>query len=279
VAPDMTFDGRASGGTAGASVAEAKQPTTRLRVERVRPAYRQVADELRSQIVAGMLAAGEKLPTEPALGRMFGVSRGTVREALRVLASQHLIVTTRGVQGGSFVAAVDPARVIEDVGGALGVLIMTPQLSVGNMLEARLLLEPAAAGLAAQRADFEATEAVQVAARAPRDPRDPSGFAPHIDFHTTVLMATGNLMLALMLQPISDVLRTRLRRTRAEDRSSWAKVDACHIAIAETIAEGDAKRAEYLMRAHLLELDVLYEQIDDMHEVSPSGKDDARRPQ
>lgn len=260
----MSPDGRlrASGGTAGAALAGEEQPTTRLRVERVRPAYRQVADELRSQIVAGILAAGEKLPTEPVLGRMFGVSRGTVREALRVLASQHLIVTTRGVQGGSFVAAVDPARVIEDVGGALGVLVMTPQLSVDNMLEARLLLEPAAAGLTAKRADCDAIEAVQVAARAPRDARDPSGFASHIDFHTTILMATGNLMLALMLQPVSDVLRTRLQRTRAEDRSLWARVDACHIAIADAIAEGDAVRAQDLMRTHLVELGPLYEQID-----------------
>ena len=68
------------------------------------PAYQTLADDLRAQIVAGRLRPGERLPTEPQLCARFGLSRSTVREALRLLASQHLIVTTRGVTGGSFVA-------------------------------------------------------------------------------------------------------------------------------------------------------------------------------
>src|ERR1700716_910080 len=128
----------------------------RLRVQRIRPAYRQVADELRRQIIAGLLPAGHRLPNEPELSRAFGVSRSTVREALRVLASQHLIETLRGGRGGSFVAAPDPPP----------------------------------ARLPAERADAETVEAARAAASAPRDPRDPSGFVPHLDFHTTILMAT-----------------------------------------------------------------------------------------
>lgn len=242
-------------------------PRARLQVQRLRPAYQQVADELRAQIVAGVVPPGQRLPTEPELGRLFGVSRGTVREALRVLVSQHLIETTRGVQGGSFVSSPDPGRVIADLGGTLGVLVMTPHLSVADMLEARLLLEPVAARIAAERADLETVEAVRVAARAVRDDRDPSGFAPHIDFHTTVLMATGNPMLAMMLQPISDVLRTRLERSRAHDRTQWDDVDSCHIAVADAIADGDGPRAEDLMRAHLIDLRPLYEEIDSLGQL------------
>jgi DNA-binding FadR family transcriptional regulator len=243
----------------------------RLRVQPVRLAYQQVADELRAQIMGGLLRPGERLPPEPELGRMFGVSRGTVREALRVLVSQHLVETTRGVQGGSFVASPDPARLIEDLGGALGVLVMTPRLSVADMIEARLMLEPGAARLAAQRADAETVAAVRVAARAPRDARDPSGFARHIDFHSTVLMASGNPMLALMLQPVSEVLRTRLERARAHDRSLWDKIDACHHTVGEAIAAGDGERTERLMREHLLELRPLYEEIDALRNNSTPG--------
>lgn len=233
-------------------------PTARLQVQRVRPAYRQVADELRSQIMRGALAAGARLPSESELTGMFGVSRSTVREALRVLASQHLIETRRGVQGGSFVAAPDPARLVEDVGGALGVLVATPRLGMADLLEARLLLEPAAARLAAQRAAPETVEALREAASAPRDPRDPSGFVGHMDFHTTVLMATGNLMLTMMGQPVGDVLRTRLDRA-AVPAERWAEVDACHTAIAEHIAAGEAAEAEDAMRGHLLDLRELYD--------------------
>jgi len=230
----------------------------RLRVQRIRPAYRQVADELRRQILAGLLSAGHRLPSEPELSQAFGVSRGTVREALRVLASQHLIETLRGVHGGSFVAAPDPARIVEDIGGALGVLVMTPRLGLDDLLEARLLLEPAAARLAAERADAQTVEAVRAAAVAPRDPRDPSGFVPHLDFHTTILMATGNLMFTMMGQPVSDVLRTRLERSGVE-RSEWDRVDERHLEIAEHIARGDADAAERAMREHLTALRPLYQ--------------------
>jgi DNA-binding FadR family transcriptional regulator len=217
-----------------------------------------VADELRSQIITGSLASGQRLPNEAELSRVFGVSRSTVREALRVLASQHLIETLRGVHGGSFVAAPDPARVVEDIGGALGVLVMTPRLGLNDLLEARLLLEPAAARLAACRADTETVDAVRAAAAAPRDPRDPSGFVGHLDFHTTILMATGNLMFTMMGQPVSDVLRTRLERNLV-DQAEWDKVDEHHRVIAEHIAAGHADAAEDAMRTHLTELRPLYE--------------------
>jgi DNA-binding FadR family transcriptional regulator len=230
----------------------------RLRVRRDRPAYQRVADELRAQIVGGLLPAGARLPNEAELSRSFEVSRSTVREALRSLASQHLVETRRGVQGGSFVSAPDPARVVAAVGESLGVLVRTPRLDLADLLEARLLLEPAAARLAAQRADAETVEAVRVAAAAPHDPRDPSGFVPHLDFHNTILMATGNLMFTMMGQPVGDVLRTSLDRA-AVDPAEWDAVDTDHAAIAEHIAAGEAEAAETTMRTHLESLRPLYE--------------------
>lgn len=248
----------AESGTDAQPVRRAGAPVARLRVQRVRPAYRQVADELRSQIMRGILEPGSRLPAEAQLSRMFGVSRSTVREALRSLVSQRIIETRRGVQGGSFVSAPDPARLVEDVASALGVLVTTPQLEIRDLLEARLLLEPAAARLAAQRADADTVEALRAAASAPRDPRDPSGFVPHLDFHTIILLATGNLMFTMMGQPVSDVLRTKLDRDAA-DGERWAEVDSCHATIAEHIANGDAERAEEAMRNHVLDLRELYE--------------------
>ena len=77
-------------------------PSAALRVNRVQPAYQQVADQLRDRILDGSVAAGDRLPTEVELSEIFGVSRSTVREALRVLASRGLIRTTRGTTGGTF---------------------------------------------------------------------------------------------------------------------------------------------------------------------------------
>ncbi|GEL26274.1 GntR family transcriptional regulator [Pseudonocardia sulfidoxydans NBRC 16205] len=241
-----------------------------LRVRRDRPAYQQVADELRTQIVGGLMPAGSRLPNEAELSRSFAVSRSTVREALRSLASQHLVETRRGVHGGSFVAAPDPQRVVAALGESLGVLVRTPRLGLADLLEARLLLEPAAARLAAERADADTVEAVRAAAQAPHDPRDPSGFVPHLDFHTTILMATGNLMFTLMGQPVSDVLRTSLDRT-AVDQEEWASVDADHAVIAEHIASGRTDQAESAMRQHLESLRPLYERAGHWDDAATNG--------
>jgi len=237
-----------------------------LSVRRLRPAYQQVADELRGQIIAGTLQAGARLPNEADLAQLFGVSRGTVREALRVLVSQHLVETTRGVQGGSFIAFPDTGKLIDDMSGALGVLVMTPRLSVSQLLEARLLFEPPSSRLAAERADRSAVQAVMAAATAPREPSDPSGFRPHINFHATVLAASGNMMLPLMLEPVTEVLRVRLERRRVHDRNLWSEIDQCHVDIATAIAQGDGDSAEQGMRRHILDLLPLYEEIDIHHD-------------
>jgi GntR family transcriptional regulator, transcriptional repressor for pyruvate dehydrogenase complex len=71
-------------------------------------------------------------------------------------------------------------------------------------------------------------------------------------------MATGNLMLTLMGQPVNDVLRTRLRRSGVEP-GEWDKVDACHRDIAEHVAVGDPAAAEEAMREHIVTLRGLYE--------------------
>jgi GntR family transcriptional repressor for pyruvate dehydrogenase complex len=81
---------------------------------------------------------------------------------------------------------------------------------------------------------------------------------PHLDFHTTILMATGNLMFTMMGQPVSDVLRTKLERGGV-DRAEWDRVDEHHLEIAEHIARGDADAAEQSMREHLTALRPLYE--------------------
>ena len=64
---------------------------------------RQIAEQLRDAIVAGRLGADERLPGEEQLAKQFGVSRPTVREALKRLAAQHLIRSRRGPTGGTFV--------------------------------------------------------------------------------------------------------------------------------------------------------------------------------
>lgn len=236
--------------------------TQGLRVQRVQAAYRQVAEQLRDRIVDGELSPGTRLPSESELARMFGASRSTIREALRQLASQDLITTTRGVTGGSFVSSPDAAGVAENLSGSLGLLVNSASLNVTNLLEARLILEPVAARLAAERADDEAIGRLAQLTTTTHEMPPARGFVVHWDFHTSLVAATGNPLLEVMCQPINEVLRGRSHRENIE-RAAWDEVDREHIDIYQAVAGGEAAEAEELTRAHLHKLRPLYEQMDD----------------
>src|SRR4051794_41929928 len=96
-----------------------------------------LADELRADITSGRLQPGERLPPEPELCVRTGVSRSTVREALRLLASQHLIVTTRGVTGGSFVAHPDAEQLSEALSPGPTPPTNPPAIGVADPIELR----------------------------------------------------------------------------------------------------------------------------------------------
>src|SRR2546427_8574550 len=102
-------------------------------------------------ILAGKLRAGHRLPTEAELRAQFGVGRSTIREALRMLSSERLLTTSRGVGGGSSVAHLNHDDVTEMLEVAVAVLTNSEGVSVAELLEARDLLEVPAARLAAVR--------------------------------------------------------------------------------------------------------------------------------
>src|SRR5215471_5378690 len=102
-----------------------------------RPGSRQIAELLRERIVGGQLAVGERLPSEAELAEEFGVNRGTVREALRMLSSRLLLTTSRGVGGGSQVAQVDPDRIAQLLEDSILQLTRSEGCTIVELLEAR----------------------------------------------------------------------------------------------------------------------------------------------
>lgn len=229
-----------------------------LPVQRVRPAYQQVADQLREFVTRGQLAPGDRLPSEHELAAVFGVSRSTVREALRVLTSGGLLVTVRGTAGGTFVARVEPRQVSDYLEASLG-LMSGDGISVGEILEARELLEVPAAGLAAARRTPEQLRLLEaVLEREDRDRTRGGTFREHRHFHEVVLAAADNRLLDLMTDPVFRVLQGRfLRDDLTED--SWREIDKDHRRVADRIAGGDVTGAENAMREHLRRLRAVYQ--------------------
>jgi DNA-binding FadR family transcriptional regulator len=111
-------------------------------------AYQDVVDQIQEAIMAGTLKAGNLLPAERELKERFGVSRGTLREALRVLEQKGLIEIRTGVSGGSMVREVNSDTLSDN----LGLLIRNCAVSLNDLAEFREEMEGGVAALAAQRA-------------------------------------------------------------------------------------------------------------------------------
>jgi GntR family transcriptional regulator, transcriptional repressor for pyruvate dehydrogenase complex len=95
-------------------------------------AYVEVADRLRTMILETELRAGDRLPSEMALAEQFAVGRSTIREALRILASQNLLVTSRGVTGGTSIAELKPSDVADALRDHLTLLTATSSIVRGD---------------------------------------------------------------------------------------------------------------------------------------------------
>ena len=113
--------------------------------------FQDVVDQIQDAILQGTLNPGDKLPPERELTEMFGASRGTLREALRILEQKGLITIKTGVAGGAVVNALSTDQMSE----SLNLLIRYQKVSLKDLAEFREGVEGLVAGLAAERAKGE----------------------------------------------------------------------------------------------------------------------------
>lgn len=113
--------------------------------------FQDVVEQIQDAIISGKLEPGTKLPAERELKDMFNTSRGTLREALRVLEQKGLIEIKLGVAGGAIVKQLDGEPIIE----SLALLIRSGDVSLDHLAEFRIKIEGSLVDLAAQRATPE----------------------------------------------------------------------------------------------------------------------------
>jgi DNA-binding FadR family transcriptional regulator len=228
-------------------------------VQRVRKAYEQVADQLQSLILAGELQPGRRLPNEAALADQFGVSRATIREALRVLSTQNLIRTVKGASGGSFVTTPSVDYISEFMTANINLLGQSENVTLDEFLEARELLEIPAARLSAQRRQEQDLERLRDAI--PEKPLaldTEEQFVRNRDFHSILVETSGNTLLAIAAGPVFSVLQTNLKRSTL-GRRFHESVNHDHRAILEALEAGDSDAAADEMQRHLAFLRPMYE--------------------
>lgn len=230
-----------------------------FRPRKVKKAFEQVADQIREMIYRGVLVRNDRLPSETALARQFGVSRATVREALRLLAAQSLIRTDKGAAGGSFVTLPSVDHISEFLNANISLLTAARDVTLEEFLEVRRLLEVPAARLAAERHDVEGLHRIGGAVPdAPLGLNTEQQFSYNQEFHSAIVSAAGNTLMMIAAQPIFSVLQTNLARS-VLGAEFHRVINAHHQAITAAIGEGDADKAADLMDEHLAYLVPYYE--------------------
>jgi DNA-binding FadR family transcriptional regulator len=243
------------------AAAAAPRTSAVLSVHRVRKAYEQVADQLRELIVTRYLTAGERLPNETTLAKEFGVSRATVREALRILAAQRLILTTKGAGGGTYVSEPGFDVISDFLQANIDLLTEMRHITLEELLEAREHLEVHAARLAAERRDDDDLVRLHASVPAPEAELDAHDrFGLNINFHAVLMETSGNSLFYIAALPVFSVLQTRLARSQLGD--AWHRdVSAQHSDIVSAIETGDGGAAATLMREHLAFIRPSYEAV------------------
>jgi DNA-binding FadR family transcriptional regulator len=211
---------------------------------------KQIATNIREAIIGGALKVDQKLPTEEELAERFGVSRPTIREALKRLAAQNLIHTRRGPAGGSFVKKPSMEDMSAQLSSMAAVLLTVGEFNLSDIVETRHELERVCCRLAALRysADDNGTESqlkeMEVELRAQRNPQmtDVEFCASDVRFHCLLVDAAQNPLLRFLVAPMIEIMEPVLNLVVYRVRERQFIVDR-HYEIFEAIKAHDPDRA------------------------------------
>lgn len=180
----------------------------------------QIAKLIRTSILEGKLAVDERLPTEEELALRFGVSRPTIREALKRLAAQNLVRSRRGPLGGTFVNCPSIEDAKEGLAALTTMLVSVGAFGMPEIIQARHQLELICVRLAAEHRTHQHLDAMRREIETQRDATltDVEFCASDVRFHRAIVEAAGNplfgfLMTAVVeaLQPVSNLVVFRFR--------------------------------------------------------------------
>ncbi len=208
-----------------------------------------IVEQFRLLIRQGRLVAGDRLPSERELCERFGVSRVTVREALRVLEANGLVEIRVGARGGAFVTA--PSSRL--VGEGIVDLISLASITAMEVTETRMVFELGIVPLVCERATdediaalYEICDKSDAAIKADDYPLELSAA-----WHTRYARSAHNRAVAMFVDSLHDPLLRSLERARAAAPSHGAHGVDEHRALVDAITKRDVEQASELMRTHL----------------------------
>lgn len=209
-----------------------------------------IFSQIRTAILEGKLKPGDKLPAEKKLVEQFQVSKQTLRESLRALEHMGLIDVRKGIGGGAFIVEVD----VEIAKESLANYLYFKNLTIENLSEFRILIEPAAAKMAAQNISSGKLEALRLLNQSARDNlemnRIRDAARDEFNFHRFIADLTNNPILILFLDFVESMLDD-FKSVLKPDMEFFETVLDAHDRIFEAIKNRNAALAETEMREHV----------------------------
>jgi GntR family transcriptional regulator, transcriptional repressor for pyruvate dehydrogenase complex len=208
-----------------------------------------VAKQLRSRIECGEFKAGDKIPSERQLCELMSVSRIAIREAIKGLAAKGLLEVRTGE--GTYVKLVTS----EDLIDPLTILLMN-DYSLRELMEFRWAIEVRLAGLAAKRASEQDIENIEECLRGmEEDVKIEKDYDEHdIAFHNAVAKASGNSLMAAMMNQAGELIRTAIKQT-VRLPGAFLRAYKIHFDVYENIRLHNIQGAQSAMSEHLREVE------------------------
>lgn len=228
--------------------------------------YQQIIMHIRGAISSGELRPGDRLPPETELARSLGVSRPTVREALKVLEALNLLESSTGPTGGTFVRTLNGVGAADSLKDSITLLLDVDELTLEELWAAREAIETRVVGIAAVRRT-ERDLATMLSTIESDEHRKFDDYFPDITFHRAIVDASGNRLFSLFMLSIHLTLRTLAERYVLPPESKQDSQDQ-HRLIYEAILDRDATLARTRMEEHLRMAYEVYQQ------AVPKGAED-----
>jgi GntR family transcriptional repressor for pyruvate dehydrogenase complex len=203
--------------------------------------------KIKEMIRSGEVGPGDRLPPEKQLSEALGLSRSSMREAIKALEFIRVLDVRRG--DGTYVTSLEPRLLIEAMSF---VVDLHSDYSVLELFAVRRILEPAAVALAAVRIDASAVAELRAQVRSVSASTGAEGLVAHdLEFHGAIVAAAGNTYLANLVESLSsETVRSRIWRGLTQEHAVTRTL-AEHESIVDALERGDAKLAQALTTVHI----------------------------
>ncbi|ACZ90853.1 MULTISPECIES: FadR/GntR family transcriptional regulator [Streptosporangium] len=204
-------------------------------------------DKIKQMILSGELAPGSRLPKEADLAERLGLSRNSLREAVRALALINVLDVRQG--DGTYVTSLEPRLLLD----AMSFVVDFHQDdTVLQFFQVRRILEPAATAMAATRmSESEVAELRKILAELPADPSVEQLVANDLEFHQHIAAGSGNAVLCSLIESLSGpTTRARIWRGLTQE-NALEKTREQHAAICDAIASRQPEVARAWATVHI----------------------------